>query len=192
MSHDGTVKIFNFTSGWVDTSLKFAQYQGLFEANISMPTRSARGVWPAFWLMPEGSQCWPTGGEIDILEMNGDPLQDRVWASYHWALPGECGKDKEPIPGGSTRGGPHDDWQMDWHVYSAVWDTTSITYYLDGRLYHTVNASAVLMPTAAMHVIFDQAVDPLLFPPHGDHDTSQYKGDGVSMRVAWVRAYART
>jgi len=34
-----------------------------------------------------------------------------------------------------------------------------------------------------------QAVDPLLFPPHGSADDA-YKGDGVSMRVEWVRAYA--
>ncbi len=86
-----------------------------------------------------------------------------------------------------------------------MWDASSITYYLDGRLYHTVNSSAALLPTAAMHVIFDQvraipapatqqlthhwqAVDPVLFPPHGAEDEA-YKGDGVSMRVDWVRAY---
>ena len=43
-----------------------------------------------------------------------------------------------------------------------MWDTLSITYYLDGRLYHTVNASTVLMPTAAMHVIFDQVMSCIL------------------------------
>lgn len=90
---------------------------------------------------------------------------------------------------------------------SAAWDSSSITYYLDGRLYHTVNSSSALLPTSAMHVIFDQvpppyvhctrqltqraqAVDPLLFPPHGGDDGA-YKGDGVSMRVAWVRAFKR-
>jgi hypothetical protein len=58
-----------------------------------------------------------------------------------------------------------------------------------------------------MHIIFDQvscplhlrrvarvichlqAVDPLLFPPHGDQHGS-YAGDGVSMRVEWVRTYS--
>jgi hypothetical protein len=90
---------------------------------------------------------------------------------------GECAKDKEPIPGGSTRGAAHDNWQMDWHVYrshviilhtanmcpshpavtlSAAWLNNSISYYLDGRLYHTVQSSAALFPTAPMHVIFDQ------------------------------------
>ena len=75
---------------------------------------------------------------------------------------------------------------MDWHVYrsrdaamlifispcsalppivtlferSAAWDASSITYYLDGRLYHTVNASAALLPTQPMHIIFDQVRAP--------------------------------
>ena len=31
------------------------------------------GLWPAFWMMPESSACWPTGGEQDILEeIDGD------------------------------------------------------------------------------------------------------------------------
>ncbi len=71
------VQLFNFTSGWVDTAHKFAQFRGncylpshptplritpflttgLFEANISLPTRAARGVWPAFWLMPDGKSA---------------------------------------------------------------------------------------------------------------------------------------
>jgi len=89
---------------------------------------------------------------------------------------------------------------------SAAWDASSITYYLDGRPYHIVNASAASLPTAPMYIIFDQvharlrarhfaqvtrhyqAVDPLLFPPRGDED-GVYAGDGVSMRVEWVRAY---
>ena len=70
---------------------------------------------------------------------------------------------------------------MDWHIYrsrdaavllfiatpfltllrrSAAWDASSITYYLDGRLYHTVNSSAVLLPTQPMHIIFDQVRAP--------------------------------
>ena len=54
--------VYNFTSGWVDTKGRFAQERGRFEANCSLPPRNATGVWPAFWLMPDSSQCWPTGG----------------------------------------------------------------------------------------------------------------------------------
>ena len=30
---------------------------------------------------PESQLCWPTGGEVDIFEFNGDPLADAVFAS---------------------------------------------------------------------------------------------------------------
>ena len=65
--------VWNYTSGWLDTNGLFAQKYGRFEANISLPARSATGIWPAFWLMPQNdSQCWPTGGEVDVFEFNGN------------------------------------------------------------------------------------------------------------------------
>jgi beta-glucanase (GH16 family) len=48
---------------------------GRFAANCSLPTRKATGIWPAFWTLPQSDECWPTGGEIDIFEMNGDHIQ---------------------------------------------------------------------------------------------------------------------
>jgi beta-glucanase (GH16 family) len=116
-------KVFNFTSGWLDTDGRFAQKYGRFEANCSVPPRNATGVWPAFWLLPQNkSQCWPTGGEVDIFEFNGDWVQDRAWGSYHWALPGQCGKDKAPIPGkGYKPASAGSNWQEDFHVYAVEW-----------------------------------------------------------------------
>ena len=46
-------KIWNFTSGWIDTKDKFSQMYGRFEANCSLPSRNNEGIWPAFWLMPQ-------------------------------------------------------------------------------------------------------------------------------------------
>ena len=40
------------------------------------------GMWPAHWMMPNDSSCWPDHGEIDIMEMiNGDGSSH---ATYHW------------------------------------------------------------------------------------------------------------
>lgn len=63
-------KEYTYTSGWVDTRNKWSQHLGKFEANCSLPKTQAKGVWPAFWLMPQNGSCWPTSGEIDIFEMN--------------------------------------------------------------------------------------------------------------------------
>ena len=123
---------FNYSSGWVDTKGKWSQYLGRFEANCSLPTRRAEGVWPAFWLMPANiSQCWPTGGEIDIFEMNGNAVEDSIFGSYHWAKPAQCGHDLEPIPGAPFRPlHAADDWQTDYHVYGVEWRTDRLDFYV--------------------------------------------------------------
>ena len=186
---------YNYSSGWVDTQNKWSQKLGRFEANCSLPTRAATGIWPAFWLMPDNQtldkQCWPTGGEVDIFEMNGDPVQDSVFGSYHWARPGECGKDREPVPGAAWRpadSGP--DWQTGWHVYAVEWREDRLDFFVDGHLYltRTAGAKGLLLPTSPMYVIFDQAVDPQIFRPPVP-SPQPYAGDGVALRVEYVRVY---
>eukprot|EP01062_Namystynia_karyoxenos_P066351 TRINITY_DN60303_c0_g1_i1.p1 TRINITY_DN60303_c0_g1~~TRINITY_DN60303_c0_g1_i1.p1 ORF type:complete len:278 (+),score=61.70 TRINITY_DN60303_c0_g1_i1:69-902(+) len=185
----GKPMVYNYTSGWLDTQGNAFHRFGKVEANISLPTRSAQGVWPAFWLMPE-SGCWPTGGEVDIFEFNGNGLEDRICGSYHWAAKGDCGKDREPLVGWCTRPeGSAQDWQTGWHIYGVEWDDAEMRWYLDGRKYLTRSASKVLFPTDSMHVIFDQAIDPILFPPTKRHPGAPYEGDGVRMQVEWVRWY---
>lgn len=110
---NGSVGTFDYTSGWLDTEKSFTQKYGRFVANMSLPTRKAEGIWPAFWLLP-ATPCWPTGGEIDIMEMVGNPVENDAWGSYHWAPPNNtyCGKDRAPIPGMGIK--PHGapvDWQ---------------------------------------------------------------------------------
>lgn len=190
---DPSGRLWNYTSGWVDTSGKVAFKGGRFEANCSMPSRDATGIWPAFWLMPEPSakQCWPTGGEVDIFEFNGNWIEDEIFGSYHWAEPGSsnCGKDKAPIPGKGIK--PHGaavDWQTEWHVYAVEWFEDRLDFYLDSELYFTRTADQVDLPTAPMYVIFDQAVDSWLFPPATG--PAKY-GDGVFLRVDYVRYFVQ-
>eukprot|EP00040_Diaphanoeca_grandis_P018933 m.99662 g.99662 ORF g.99662 m.99662 type:complete len:313 (-) comp27178_c0_seq3:787-1725(-) len=180
-------KVYNFTSGWVDTKNHFYHKYGRFDANCSLPPRNATGIWPAFWLMPQNGTCWPTGGEIDIFEFNGDPLQDEVWGSYHWAKSGACDKDLEPIPGAPYR--PHgskSDWQLDFHVYTVEWSPERLDFYVDGNLYLTRMSEHVDLPTDPMYIIFDQAVDSWLFKPGSK---TSYGKDGVTLQVEWVKVY---
>ena len=183
--------VYNYTSAWIETKGKFAQKYGRWEANCSLPPSSARGAWPAFWLMPEAAPCWPTGGEIDIMEFNGDPLQDQVFGSYHWAPPGQanCGKDRAPIPGRAWHPAnvpPYSDWQTSFHVYSVDWRPGVIDYFVDGEHYFSRNASQADLPTGAMYVILNQAIDPVLYPPTKSHPGKGYE-EGVFMRCDWVR-----
>lgn len=184
-------KEYTYSSGWIDSQHKWSQHLGKFEANCSLPSTKAEGVWPAFWLLPENGTCWPTGGEVDIFEMNGNPLQDAVYGSYHWGEPGErnCGKDLEPVPGASYR--PKHataNWQEQWHVYGVEWRDDRLDFYVDGNLYLTRDGSKVNLPTHPMYVILNQAVDGWLFPP--EHNGTSYGPNGVALRVEWVRAFS--
>eukprot|EP00948_MAST-09A_sp_MAST-9A-sp1_P003621 g3621.t1 len=160
---------------------------GRFEANCSLPSREASGIWPAFWLMPQNGQCWPTGGEIDIFEMNGNWVEDYIYASYHWGEPGECGKDKEPIPGKGYKpaNAQSRNWQTDFHVYAVEWREDRIDFYLDNELYFTKTKDQVRLPTKPMFIIFDVAVDGWLFKPGKNPATYE----NVHMLVDYVRVY---
>ena len=53
---------YSYTSGWLDTSTKWSQKYGKFEIRAQLPY--GLGLWPAHWLMPETTDCWPTKGEM--------------------------------------------------------------------------------------------------------------------------------
>jgi len=59
---------------------------GVVEARMKIPT--GRGLWPAFWLMGNGTddEGWPQTGEIDIFEFvnNGSGGTGRMYSSVHW------------------------------------------------------------------------------------------------------------
>ena len=74
-----------FTSGWLDTEMKVQIALGRWEIRAKLPDPQARGIWPAHWLMPHfahGSandwNCWPIGGEIDIMEATGGVYNNTV------------------------------------------------------------------------------------------------------------------
>ena len=98
-------KVYNFTSGWVESKSKAFQAYGRFEVRAKLPSPSSgrKGMWPdawpAHWLMPEPTTshppniCWPVGGEIDIMEgyrprgEDNAPLLDSVLFTYAVSSP---------------------------------------------------------------------------------------------------------
>eukprot|EP01046_Picozoa_sp_COSAG06_P065713 COSAG06_NODE_16263_length_1010_cov_1.125137_1_plen_257_part_00 len=59
----------NFTSAWVTTEDWFSQRYGRFAFRARLPNGSAPGIFPALWMMPTRQPCWPTAGEIDVMEV---------------------------------------------------------------------------------------------------------------------------
>ena len=108
----------------------------------------SQGVWPAHWMMPDANStggpaaCWPSNGEIDIMEMvNGDGT---THATYHWRERevGGCG---DTCPNGThcphpSHGAGHPD-KTDttvFHEYAVEYGPDHIHYAFDGSVFETI------------------------------------------------------
>lgn len=110
-------------SGKLVTEGRFSQRYGRFEARIKLP--SGRGLWPAFWMMPESSVRWPLAGEIDIMEWTGNEPERLIGAAHFGPLPPNNVHYSEtllkPVP-----------WNVDWHEFAVDWHPNRIEWLVDG------------------------------------------------------------
>ncbi len=117
------------------TTSKFSQTYGRFEAKMSLPT--GNGIWPAFWMLPVDSSIyggWPLSGEIDIMEARGR-LPETVCGTLHYG---------QTWPNNVYSGGDYyfdegEDFST-YHVYALEWEPGEIRWYVDGELYLTQNS----------------------------------------------------
>lgn len=125
----------DYTTGLLLTYNKWTQRYGYFEARMKMPT--ARGLWPAFWMMPDrgpgaGPEGWKRestrdgGMEIDILEHLTEWGPGRYNIAAHWD--GYDADHKQwgdaQVYYGSTSDG--------WHTWGLLWEPGKLTWYCDG------------------------------------------------------------
>lgn len=73
--------------GFVTTRGKFDFLHGYLETQVKLP--SAAGLWPAFWLLGNGTgtMSWPRCGEIDIFEILQAVAPGVPFRTDHWADP---------------------------------------------------------------------------------------------------------
>ncbi len=124
-----------YTSGAMNSQGKKAFLYGRFEARMKMP--AGKGLWPAFWLLPNDYDDWPVHGEIDIMEVLGHDLYT-LYGSLHM---GASGQD---INGGAGFGGKtkvSGTYDQDFHIYAVDWTPEKITWSVDGRTYFTAQPS---------------------------------------------------
>jgi beta-glucanase (GH16 family) len=125
---DGVAR--KYTSGRLNTSGRFSQTYGRFEARIKNP--AGRGVWPAFWMMGNDLPTvgWPACGEIDVMEEIG-PLGSQIRGSLHG--PGYSGRNALT----SSYRLPAGDFGDAFHVFALEWEPEVLRFYVDGQLYAT-------------------------------------------------------
>ncbi len=128
-------KLFHYASGLITTQGRFSQTYGLFEIRAKLP--KGKGLWPAFWLLPENAKKWHERGysrmpEIDIMEQLGSDMH--TWyATMHTKTP--------PYTGGWTAGNwriygtdihTKADLSQGFHTYAIDWQPDELVWYFDG------------------------------------------------------------
>lgn len=129
-------------SGRVHTNGKFSFRYGLVQINAKMP--KGDWLWPAMWLMPQGSKYggWPRSGEIDIVEItgnvnyecNGNPHDIRhMGSAMHWGpTPGENMYHLTTASLDMSRD-YSDNFGDFFHVFSLEWTGQGIEFMVDDR-----------------------------------------------------------
>lgn len=110
-----------YSSGLISSRGHFAQKLGYFEMRARWS--DGKGLWPAFWLLPEGGG-WPP--EIDVVEAHGDK-PNKTFHSLH--LSGNRHTTK-PTTVATRQGG--------FHTYGALWLPDRIDYYVDAAKVATI------------------------------------------------------
>ena len=173
------------TSARLITRNKQHWLYGRVEARIKLP--KGKGVWPAFWMMPEKSSYggWPHSGEIDIMEFVGY-MPGVVHGTVHT---GEYNHMKSTQRGARTALASCSD---DFHVYSVEWTAERIDVAVDGRVYFSFeNDGAGNSTTWPFNHPFYIILNVAFGGGWGGAEGVDYSVLPCTMEVDWVRVYQK-
>jgi len=102
--------------------------------DIRAKTPKGQGIWPALWMLGANFQTvsWPYCGEIDIMELvgGGAGKDNTVHGTLHFDNQGDYASFTKDY---SLSSGIFAD---RFHVFSLVWDESSITWLVDDKEFH--------------------------------------------------------
>lgn len=143
-----------------------------------LPNPDAFGIWPAHWLMPEsnGWNCWPVGGEIDIMEATGGEQNNTVYGTYHWGhntttnnkqesagCTSGCGCDTRFGHNGMFEPTSSHNFSAGFNVFSVEWDADAIKWFVNAVQYHerqrNENGTNLPIPAEPFYIILNTAID---------------------------------
>ena len=179
---------YRYTSARIRSAGKVSFAHGYVEARISLP--EGRGLWPAFWMLPEGSfegKGWPYSGEIDIMEARGR-LPYQTSSALHCSLNGgnedRCLTSVHDLSSSFSS----------FHTYSVLWEENRMVFSVDGTSHLEVSRSEWMggyngnSPfDKEFHILLNLAVG-------GSFDGGVLPEEGftsASMEVDYVRVYQK-
>jgi beta-glucanase (GH16 family) len=112
---------------------KAFQY-GSIDIRAKLP--EGQGIWPALWMLGSNFPTigWPSCGEIDIMEMiGGQGRENTVHGTVHWDNNGQYASFGDSY---SLSQGTLND---EFHVFSIVWNSQSIRWYINDIQYNQVD-----------------------------------------------------
>ena len=129
----------NYTSARMKTQDKRSFRYGRIDIRALLP--EGQGIWPALWMLGDNISTvgWPKCGEIDITEMiGGSGRESQVHGTLHWDNNGHT------YTGGryTLDSGIFAD---EYHVFSIIWDETSIKWLVNDKQFHEINITPAHM-----------------------------------------------
>ena len=176
-------------NAWVEDGIlhvkAIKEGERITSARIKLP--KGKGVWPAFWMMPEKSTYggWPNSGEIDILEFVGY-MPGVVHGTVH------TGKYNHMI--GTQKGTKTDlaSCSDEFHIYSLEWTAERIDIAVDGNIYFSFeNDGAGDTGTWPFNHPFYIILNVAFGGGWGGAEGVDYSVLPCEMQVDWVRVYQK-
>lgn len=129
----------DYTSARITTQGKQSFTYGRIDIRALLP--EGQGLWPALWMLGQNfsSVGWPACGEIDIMEMiGGSDREDTVHGTLHWDENGHASAGNSYQTSGET-------FAEIYHVFTILWDETSIKWLVDDVQYGEINITPSFM-----------------------------------------------
>lgn len=131
----------DYTSALLSSRGKFSFKYGRIDVSARNPV--GKGLFTAIWLLPDrAGKPYP---EIDIMEMIGQE-PSKIYGVVHYLQKGKVTKNYNITNLQSYN---------DYHLYSLEWDSSSLRWYVDGKLFHSTELG---VSQENMYIILNLAV----------------------------------
>ncbi len=122
----------SYTSARLVTKNKKSFQYARIDIRALLP--EGQGIWPALWMLGNNLSAvgWPACGETDIMEMIGGSGREKtVYGTIHW-------DDNGHVQAGGQYSLPSGTFADKYHVFTLIWDATSMKWFVDDIPYKTI------------------------------------------------------